>query len=119
MHPFGEEHRFPEEWEVHLAYYETILDVKHLRIGNLDRNPVSWSDWAFGFKRSVRTVNSRVFDLIDTAERSTVEVDEENWHLNTEEIDVNQAPSELYDILLTVVNNGSEAMSVIRAVENF
>ena len=55
-----------------------------------------------------------MFDLTEKAERSTAKVDEEDWHLNTEEIDVNQASSELYD---TVVNNGSEAMSVIRAVE--
>ena len=60
-----------------------------------------------------------MFDFIEKAERSTVEVDEEDWHLNTEEIDVNQASSELYDILCTVVNNGSEAMSVIRAVEDY
>ena len=30
-----------------------------------------------------------------------------------------QASSELYDILCTVVNDGSEAMSVIRAVEDY
>ena len=44
-------------------------------------------------------MNSRVFDLIEKAVRSTVEVYREAWHLNTEEIDVNQASSELYDIL--------------------
>ena len=76
------------------------LDVKRLRICNL-----GWSNWAFGDKRSVRTVNSRVFDIIKKAERSTTEVDEEDWHFNNEEIDLNQASSELYDILYTVVKN--------------
>ena len=79
---------------------------------------MSGSDWAFGFKRSVRTVNSRVFDLIEKDERGTVEV-EEDWHLNTEEIDVNQAPSELHDLLCSAVNNESDAMSVIRPVEDY
>ena len=51
-------------------------------------------------------------DLLEEADRSTVD-DEEDWHLNTEEIDVNHASSELYHILCTVVNSGSGAMSVI------
>ena len=81
------------------------MEIKLLRISNFDGAPMSCSDWAVGFKRSVRTVNSRVLCLIETAKRSTVEVDEEGWHLNAEEIDVNQASSELYDVLCAVFNN--------------
>ena len=50
-------------------------------------------------------------------DRLTDEVDEEDWHLNREEVEGNTAAQEHYDILCTVAPG--EAMAVTSSVEDF
>ena len=55
-----------------------IIDPRSFKSHDFVGNQASWCDWSFAFKRSVRSNNVRVFELVEHVEKLTMVVSEAN-----------------------------------------
>ena len=90
----------------------TKLQARHIKIEQFDGKMDKWDDWAFAFRRTIRSMDSACYKLMIEAEKKTEDVDETTGFNMVQE----QVSGELYDILCQVCT--SEALSVIKAVED-
>ena len=92
------------------------IDPRHLHLKEFDGDPSKWTEWAFSFRRTIRSANTKVFDLFDKIETADITINEGLMHDELQnEIDIHKLSGELYDILSQYCTN--EALTVIRSVE--
>jgi hypothetical protein len=93
------------------------LDFKYLKIDTLNGEPSGWGDWAFAFRRAVRTVDLQCFTLMDKVEKVSEDFQESDLNRFCENGDVTGISSELYDMLCTTVKG--EALMLLKSVDEY
>ncbi len=95
------------------------IKLRHLHIKDFEGETAKYSEWAFAFRRAIRSCNTQVFSILEQIEFNNHGVDEAVMHVQhsdqDEPLDINMLSAELYDVLLPVCTN--EALAVIRSVE--
>ena len=85
---------------------------KYVAVDKFGGEQDKWDEWAFAFKRAIRSQNKRVYDALVAAEQSGEDL--------AEEVDLDpvmeQRSGELYDILCQVCVG--EALVLVRSVED-
>ena len=89
-----------------------IIDDRHLKIQDFSGNAEDWADWAFTFKRVIRSRSMAAYKLMCAMEVKDEEVEEE---LDLDK-DGEQISGELYDMLCQTCLG--EAKSTIRNVDD-
>jgi hypothetical protein len=88
------------------------LIAKYVNISKFSGKAEEWDDWAFTFKRTVRSMSQRAFDCLKLAEKTTEPVTPRDL---SDEFTKHRS-GELYDILCQ--NCTGEAMSLVKSVED-
>ena len=98
---------------------ERVMNPRYMKLHDFDGNAVSWGDWAFGFRRAIRSASVEAYHIMDDVEKVSTELDEKDLqgHRLAVDVDVNKLSAELYDILCQCVSG--EAMAIIRSVDDF
>ena len=92
-----------------------LIDGRHLKIPVFDGEPRKFDDWAFAFKRTIRSVSREAFALLAKVEMESGEIDEGLLDVDVD-VDLHAYSAELYDILCQACTG--EALSLVRAVED-
>ena len=92
--------------------YRRRIDAKNLRIQEFSGEPDKWADWAFAFKRTIRSMDTEVYKVMTDVESMNKDINE------MEDLDGEQdkMSAELYDILCQACTG--EALSVVRSVDD-
>ena len=90
-----------------------VVDMKGVSVPMFNGEAKEFEDWAFAFKRVVRSVNTTAYDLLCFAERMpTNTVDEDVLELEFPGIDFSKYSAEIFDVLCQAVHG--EALQLIR-----
>ena len=92
-----------------------LIDGRHLKIPVFDGEPRKFDDWAFAFKRTIRSVSREAFALLAKVEMESGEIDGGLLDVDVD-VDLHAYSAELYDILCQACTG--EALSLVRAVED-
>ena len=94
-----------------------IIDFCNVKLHDYGGQASGWADWAFGFKRAIRSCNPDLFRLMERVERSEDAPSEEDLSIDDQiPVDVDRASAELYDALCQTCVG--EAMAIVRGVED-
>ena len=93
-----------------------IIDSRHLRYTVFDGTHSKYDDWAFSFKRAIRSASCEAYKLLACVERETVEVREDEMELEYEGVSMENISAELYDLLCQACTG--DALSCIRSVDD-
>lgn len=91
-----------------------LIDVRHAKIPAFDGKPHGFDDWAFAFKRTIRSHSRAAYELMVDVENQ-VNVDETDLD-GASPHDVHGVSAELYDVLCQACS--SEGLQVLRTVED-
>lgn len=91
------------------------IEIKHVRVPGFEGLAAKFDDWAFAFKRTLRSVNRHAYDLLVRVENET-SVNEDDIDLEFDSVDVHGYSAELYDIMCQACQG--EALSIIRTVDD-
>ena len=99
--------------------YEKTMNPRYMKLHDFDGNASSWGDWAFGFRRAVRSTSVEAYHIMDDVEKVPTELDEKDpgGHRPAVDVDVDKLSAELHDILCQCVSG--EAMAIVRSVDDF
>ena len=93
-----------------------IFDLRHLKYTTFDCTPSKYDDWAFSFKRAIRSSNCDAYKMLVHVERATDEFREDVVDPQFEGLRMESVSAELYDLLCQACTG--DALSCIRAVED-
>ena len=93
-----------------------IFDLRHLKYTTFDGTPSTYDDWAFSFKRAIRSSNCDAYKMLVQVERVTDEFREDVVDPQFEGLRMESVSAELYDLLCQACTG--DALSCIRAVED-
>ena len=93
-----------------------IIDPRHLKFTTFDGTPSKYDDWAFSFKRAIRSANCEAYKLLTQVERETKEVNEDEMELEYCGLSMENTSAEMYDLLCQACTG--DALSCIRAVDD-
>ena len=85
------------------------LEMKNLKVSEFNGKYEDWGDWAFSFKRAIRSSNQDAYKLMGKVEVMVETLD--SLDLSAEE---DKISAELYDVLCQVCSG--DAMSIVRNV---
>ena len=91
------------------------MGPKHSRVPSFDGAAAKFDDWAFAFKRTIRSVSREAYELIIRLENETA-VDEGDLDMGYGGIDVHAYSAEFYDVMCQACQG--EALAVIRTVDD-
>jgi hypothetical protein len=93
-----------------------VLDARYLKLQEFNGEASKWSDWAFSFKRTIRSMSPEAYKVIEAVEKVIGVLEEDKLAPEDIEVDVDKISGELYDILCQACTG--DAMSLVRAVED-
>ena len=77
--------------------YEKTMNPRYMKLHDFDGNASSWGDWAFGFRRAVRSTSVEAYHIMDDVEKVPTELDEKDLggHRLAVDVDVDKLSAEL------------------------
>ena len=91
------------------------IDSRHLKIPHFSGNAGDYEDWAFTFKRSIRSVDRTAYELLTEVEKMS-KFDLGELMVSYEADKIQKYSAELYDLLCQQVSG--EALQMVRAVDD-
>ena len=91
------------------------IDTRHLKIPHFNGMIGDYDDWAFTFKRSIRSVDRTAYDLLTEVEKMS-KFDLGELAVAYQDNEIQKYSAELYDLLCQQV--GGEALQMVRAVDD-
>lgn len=92
-----------------------LVDVAKTQIPRFDGTNEKFDDWAFAFKRTIRSVSRTAYEMLVRVENET-KVDEEDLEIEFESEDVAGHSAEIYDVLCQACQG--EALTTLRSIED-
>ena len=89
-------------------------NLKHLKYTTFDGIPSKYDDWAFSFKRAIRSSNCDAYTMLVHVERATDEFQEDVVDPQFESLRMESVAAELYDLLCQACTE--DALSCTRHV---
>jgi hypothetical protein len=88
-----------------------IINAKHMRADIFDGNKVAFDEWSFSFKRGIRSMSKRAYDMLVKYEVKENDNAESEEIMNDED---EKQSAELYDVLCQYCSG--EALMIVRSV---
>ena len=97
------------------------IELRHLHLKDFEGEAGKYGEWAFSFRRAIRSCNTKVFTIFEQIELHKVGVNEDQIHQKyftsefEDPLDIHKISAELYDVLSSVCTN--DALAVVRSVD--
>ena len=88
-----------------------VLDTRGVRLPEFDGEIVKFGEWTFAFKRCIRSMSPRAYEVMVAAEANTLDESESNLAEDAAKIS-----GEVYDLLCQACTG--EAIAILRGVED-
>jgi hypothetical protein len=96
---------------------EQRIDIKHMKMNSFNGTAESYEDWAFSFKRGIRSRNKKAYEMMIKSEEMTdLIIDENDLDPDTDFPGIDDRSAEVYDILCQHLTG--EPMLILRSVKD-